>query len=137
MHKSQRDKVKSETFYHVLQKSNNENETEPQQTDVVDAPLNYQGFKKIYMFGEENSGTPAKRIQQDYSKLRESCVRKKSLFVDGIFSAKVDGKIVLKRPSVSIDFQLLFRNTFITRFLVCSGTDYATAVSNISLHHEL
>jgi hypothetical protein len=49
MHKSQRDKVKSETFYHVLQKSNNENETEPQQTDVVDAPLNYQGFKKIYM----------------------------------------------------------------------------------------
>lgn len=49
MPKSQPDKVKSETSYHVLRKSNNENDIEPQQTDFVDAPLNYQVFEKIYM----------------------------------------------------------------------------------------
>jgi hypothetical protein len=49
MPKSQPDKVKSETSYHVLRNSNNENDIEPQQTDFVDAPLNYQVFEKIYM----------------------------------------------------------------------------------------
>ncbi|XP_068903795.1 calpain-A-like isoform X2 [Tenebrio molitor] len=140
MHKSQRDKVKSETFYHVLQKSNNENETEPQQTDVVDAPLNYQGFKKIYMLGEKNSGTPARRIRQDYSKLRESCVRKKSLFVDGIFSPKFDDKIVVKRPSEISDHPQ-FITDGATRFDINQGTLadcwFLAAVANLTLNHKL
>jgi hypothetical protein len=49
MNRSQADKVKSETFYYVVQKSNSDTETEPQQTDEVDAALDYKVFEKIYM----------------------------------------------------------------------------------------
>jgi hypothetical protein len=130
MNRSQADKVKSETFYYVVQKSNSDTETEPQQTDEVDAALDYKVFEKIYMLGEKESGTQPLGILQSYGKLRDSYVRKSCLFVDGIFSRKVHHKIVWKRPFVSIDFQLLFRNIFITHLLICNGADYATAVSN-------
>jgi hypothetical protein len=97
-----------ETFYHEVPKSNNENQTGPQQTDdVVDSPLNYRGFEKIYMLGEKGSGSQSRKTLQNYAKLQEYYLRNKTLFIDNAFppdtSLKLpDGKVVWKRPFVSI-----------------------------------
>jgi calpain len=140
MNKSQADKVKSETFYYVVQKSNSDTETEPQQTDEVDAALDYKVFEKIYMLGEKESGTQPRGIPQSYGKLRDYYVRKSCLFVDGIFSRKVHHKIVWKRP-----FEISDHPQFITdgatRFDINQGKLgdcwFLAAVANLTLNQKL
>jgi calpain len=140
MPKSQLDKVKSETSYHVLRKSNNENDIEPQQTDFVDAPLNYQVFEKIYMLGEKESGTQPRGNLQNYSQLREYYVRKNSLFVDDVFSPKVDAKIVWKRPSEISDHPQFIKDGA-SRFDIDQGELgdcwFLAAVANLTLNKKL
>jgi calpain len=140
MPKSQPDKVKSETSYHVLRKSNNKNDIEPQQTDFVDAPLNYQVFEKIYMLGEKESGTQPRGNLQNYSQLREYYVRKNSLFVDDVFSPKVDAKIVWKRPSEISDHPQFIKDGA-SRFDIDQGELgdcwFLAAVANLTLNKKL
>jgi calpain len=135
-----------ETFYHEVRKSNNENQTGPQQTDdVVDSPLNYRGFEKIYMLGEKGSGSQSRKTLQNYAKLQEYYLRNKTLFIDNAFppdtSLKLpDGKVVWKRP-----FEISEHAEFITNGATRNDIDqgklgdcwFLAAVANLTLNQKL